>query len=83
MEQTDSCQRGAGREDCMKEGEGISPRTYMHNPHREQCVDVHGQGGGVGRGVKDWMEVCKGWRNREISNSVSNKNKVRKNNGEK
>ena len=32
---------------------------------------------GTGRG-RDWMEVCKGWRNRDICNSVNNKSKVRK-----
>ena len=33
---------------------------------------------GTGGGGRDWMEVCKGWRNRDICNSVNNKSKVRK-----
>ena len=35
-------------------------------------------GRGAWEGSKDWVEVCKGWRNRDICNSVNNKSKVRK-----
>ena len=32
MEQTDSYQRGGGSGGWMKEGEGSSQRTFMHDP---------------------------------------------------
>lgn len=32
MEQTDSCGRGGGTGKWMKEGEGISQRTDLHDP---------------------------------------------------
>ena len=28
-----------GGRDWMKQGEGISQRTYIHNRHRQQCGD--------------------------------------------
>lgn len=41
MEQTDrlTAIRGeVGGEDCMKEGEGMSQGTYMHNPKTQTTV---------------------------------------------
>ena len=32
MEHTDTCQRGGGSREWLKEGERISQRTYMHDP---------------------------------------------------
>ena len=51
MEQTDSCRMGRGRW-RLKEGEGISHRTYMKDPwtwmiERELIMEV---GRGLGRG---------------------------------
>ena len=57
MEQTDSCQRGGerGRGDWMKEGEGLSLRTYTHDHrHRQQCGEGQrevGKGGKTGTSV--------------------------------
>ena len=46
MELTDSSQRGGGGGDCMKEGEGISQRTCMHDHgHRQPSGDSQGRGG--------------------------------------
>ena len=52
MQQTDSCQRGGGMRDWMKEGEGISQRTYMHDPWTWTTVWglTVGLGGGLGGG---------------------------------
>ena len=40
MEQTDSCQRGAGRRDCMKECEEFSQKN---NPQTHHICMTHGQ----------------------------------------
>ena len=40
MEDPDSCQRGGGRENWWKEGEGMSQRTCMNDHEHEQwCGD--------------------------------------------
>ena len=54
MEQSDSCQRGEGAE-WMKEGDGISQRTYMHDP-QTQSIAWRGPEGGCGA----WVEAGKG-----------------------
>lgn len=38
MEQIDSCQRGGRMGEWMKEGEGMSQRTYMNNPWTQVTV---------------------------------------------
>ena len=49
MEQTNSCQRGGGSWDWMKEGEGLGQRTDMHHPTVFQWPK--GRGLGVGGGA--------------------------------
>ena len=58
MEQTDSCQRER-MGGWMKEGEGISQRTCVHNlQKRQQCGDGQKEGG-------RWVEVGTGGENRD------------------
>ena len=55
MEQGDSCQSGGRRGDWMKEGEGISQRTYMHDPQTQITVWCWPEGGGVGDVWRDHL----------------------------
>ena len=52
MEQTDSCKRRTGRQDSLKEGEGISQRMYMKDPWTDTRVKIdcgsRGQAGWMG-----------------------------------
>ena len=53
----------------MKQGEGISQKTYMHtHRHRQQC------GHGLREGREGWVEGGKGG-NSDMCNSVNNKKK--------
>ena len=58
MEQGDSCQSGGRRGDWMKEGEGISQRTYMHDPQTQITVWCWPEGGGVGAVWRDHLYEC-------------------------
>ena len=55
MEWTDSCKRGWGGGDRLKDGEGFSQRTCMHDPWT--WTTVWGLTVGMGAG---WLEGEKG-----------------------
>ena len=68
MEQTDSFQRGGRRGYRVKEGKGISQRTYRYNPQTWVMVMVN----------KEGVWGPDGGGNEGICNSVNNKIKVKK-----
>ena len=55
----------------MKEGEGISQRSYMHDPETQTTVWRWPEG----RRGESWVEVGKG---EKMGTSVSNRKKVKK-----
>ena len=38
MRQSDSCERGGGLGDWMKEGEGINQKTYIHSTYIQMTM---------------------------------------------
>ena len=69
MEETDSCQ-WAGV--WMKEGEGMSQRSYMQDPKTQTSV----RGWPEGRGCGSWAGVGKEGENGDVRNRVNNKLKL-------
>ena len=70
MEQIYICKKGQVGGNCLKDGEGISQRTYMNNPWIQTTVWLWPEERGSGA----WKEGAKGWDG-DICNSVNNKNK--------
>ena len=73
MEQTDSCKRGRGDVDWLKEGEGTRQRTHMH--HLWTWTMVWGLTAGVGDGLGGGAQSGGNW---DKCNSINNKTFKRK-----